>query len=288
MTDKSVSLVLGSGGARGLAHIGVIAELEARGHQIASISGCSIGALIGGIYAAGKLDLYTEWVTEITRIDMVNLLDLAWQSDGLIKGDKIINKLIDLVGDQQIETLPIPYTAVATDITNSCEVWLSKGSLFEAIRASISLPLFFTPVERRGARLIDGGCLNPVPIAPTFADETDLTIAVNLGGDPVSVDSDEPDTGPEEQSTEIQGWVGSMLADVRKSLKKHTSRDWGAYDVANEAFDAMQSTIARQKLAAYPPDIEIEIPRNACGTLEFNRAKEMIELGRTAARSALG
>ncbi|MDJ0910667.1 MAG: patatin-like phospholipase family protein, partial [Woeseiaceae bacterium] len=193
-----------------------------------------------------------------------------------------------LVGDQQIETLPIPYTAVATDITNSCEVWLSKGSLFDAIRASISLPLFFTPVERRGARLIDGGCLNPVPIAPTFADEMDLTIAVNLGGDPISVDSDEPDTGPEEQSTEIQGWVGSMLADVRKSLKKHTSRDWGAYDVANEAFDAMQSTIARQKLAAYPPDIEIEIPRNACGTLEFNRAKEMIELGRTAARSALG
>ncbi len=225
---------------------------------------------------------------EITSLDMVNLLDLAWQSDGLIKGDKIINKLIDLVGDQQIEALPISFTAVATDITNSCEVWLSKGSLFDAIRASISLPLFFTPVERRGARLIDGGCLNPVPIAPTFADETDLTIAVNLGGEPIVSRVDEADAGPAEQSEEIEGWIGSMIADVKKSIKQHTSRDWGAYDVANEAFDAMQSTIARQKLAAYPPDIEIEIPRNACGTLEFNRAAEMIELGRKTARAALG
>ncbi len=287
MTDKSVSLVLGSGGARGLAHIGVIAELEARGYGIASISGCSIGALIGGIYAAGDLDRYTEWVSEVTSLDIVQLLDLAWQSDGLIKGDKIINKLVDLVGDQMIETLPIPFTAVATDITNGCEVWLSKGSLFEAIRASISLPLFFTPVDRRGAKLIDGGCLNPVPIAPTFADETDLTIAVNLGGTPIPVAESEPETGPEEESADIQTWITSMVADVRKSLKQRTSRDWGAYDVANEAFDAMQSTIARQKLAAYPPDVEIEIPRNACGTLEFNRATEMIELGRTAAREAL-
>lgn len=287
-TVKTVSLVLGSGGARGLAHIGVIAELELRHYRIASISGCSIGALIGGIYAAGKLDRYTEWVSDITSLDMVNLLDLAWQSDGLIKGDKIVNKLIDLVGDQRIESLPIPFTAVATDITNSCEVWLSKGSLFDAIRASISLPLFFTPVERRGARLIDGGCLNPVPIAPTFADETDLTIAVNLGGTPISTEPEEPDTGLEAQSTEVAGWIGSMVADVRKSLKKRSSRDWGAYDVANEAFDAMQSTIARQKLAAYPPDVEIEIPRNACGTLEFNRATEMIALGRQAARNALG
>ena len=181
---RSVSLVLGSGGARGLAHIGVIAELEARGYRIASIAGCSIGALIGGIYAAGKLDAYTEWVSDISKLDMVALLDLAWQNDGLVKGDKIINKLVDLVGDQRIEDLPIPFTAVATDITNGTEVWMSSGRLFDAVRASISLPLFFTPFEYRNAKLIDGGCLNPVPIAPTWRDETDLTIAVNLGGEP--------------------------------------------------------------------------------------------------------
>ena len=287
-TKKRVSLVLGSGGARGLAHIGVIAELEERGWEIASIAGCSIGALIGGIYAAGKLDAYTDWVSDISKLDMVALLDLAWQNDGLVKGDKIINKLVDLVGDQRIEDLPIPFTAVATDITHGTEVWMSSGRLFDAVRASISLPLFFTPFEHRNAKLIDGGCLNPVPIAPTWRDETDLTIAVNLGGDPV----DEPmveierRTQPVDKST-VHGWVTSVVDELKNSIKARTSPDFDAYDVANQAFDAMQGSIARHKLAAYPPDVTIEIPRNACGTLEFDRAREMIELGRMRTREAL-
>ena len=141
---KTVSLVLGSGGARGLAHIGVIEALKEHDYEIASIAGCSVGALIGGIYAAGELDKFEEWVRGVSKLEIVNLLDVAWQSDGLVKGDKIIDKLVDLVGDQQIEDLPISFTAVATDITNGGEVWLSKGRLFDAIRASISLPLFFT------------------------------------------------------------------------------------------------------------------------------------------------
>ena len=173
--------MLGSGGARGLAHIGVIHELEEHGLEIASISGCSIGALIGGVYAAGKLDEFETWVRAITKMDMVNLLDLSWARHGLVKGDKIIGTLVELVGDKTIEDLPIPYTAVAADIENEKEVWLNSGRLFDAIRASISLPLFFTPVPYKGNYLIDGGVLNPVPIAPTFNDDTDLTIAVNLG-----------------------------------------------------------------------------------------------------------
>lgn len=287
--DTSVSLVLGSGGARGLAHIGVIAELEARGYRIASIAGCSIGALIGGIYAAGKLDAYTEWVSEISKLDMVALLDLAWQNDGLVKGDKIINKLVDLVGDQRIEDLPIPFTAVATDITHGTEVWMSTGRLFNAVRASISLPLFFTPFEYRDAKLIDGGCLNPVPIAPTWRDETDLTIAVNLGGEPDDELPVEPEQlrEPVDKST-VHGWVTAVVDELKNSVKARARPDFDAYDVANQAFDAMQSSIARHKLAAYPPDIAIEIPRNACGTLEFDRAREMIQLGRTRTREALG
>ncbi len=287
-SSKRVSLVLGSGGARGLAHIGVIAEIEERGWEVSSIAGCSIGALIGGIYAAGKLDAYTEWVSEISSLDIVTLLDLAWQSDGLIKGDKIINKLVDLVGDQDIEDLPIPFTAVATDITNGAEVWMSSGRLFDAIRASISLPLFFTPFEHRDAKLIDGGCLNPVPIAPTWRDETDLTIAVNLGGDPESelpVESAQR-TEPVDKST-VHGWVTSVVDELKTSIKARAKPDFDAYDVANQAFDAMQGTIARHQLATYPPDITIVIPRNACGTLEFDRAREMIELGRLRTREAL-
>lgn len=285
---KSVSLVLGSGGARGLAHIGIIHELEKNGYRIASVAGCSIGALIGGIYAAGKLDAFESWVREINKVDIVTLLDLAWQSDGLVKGDKIINTLVDLVGDVRIEDLPIRYTAVAAEIVSGTEVWLTSGHLFDAIRASISLPLFFTPVSHRDGQLIDGGVLNPVPIAPTFADDTDITIAVNLCGAPIEpLQMSEAPAEPPAGATMASQWVEGLIADVKRSLKQRTTGDWNAYDVANQAFDAMQSAIARQKLAAYPPDFEVEIARNACGTLEFHRADEMIRLGRHVAREQL-
>jgi NTE family protein len=285
---KSVSLVLGSGGARGLAHIGVIHELERRGLEIASISGCSIGALIGGVYAAGKLDEFETWVRAITKMDMVNLLDLSWARHGLVKGDKIIGTLVELVGDKTIEELPIPYTAVAADIENEKEVWLNSGRLFDAIRASISLPLFFTPVPYKGRYLIDGGVLNPVPIAPTFNDDTDLTIAVNLGGpasqDVISTNDKKPLPA---NSTSFRTRVGRFIRDLQSSDENGKADTLGAYDVADQAFDAMQSTIARQKLAAYPPDMVIEIPRNACGTFDFDHAAQIIELGRIKARECL-
>ncbi len=278
--EKTVSLVLGSGGARGLAHIGVIHWLEANDFKIKSISGCSMGAVVGGIYAAGKLDDFESWVRAITKVDIVTLLDLSWKKSGLVKGDKIINTLTELVGDVAIEDLPIKYTAVAADILNEKEVWLNSGKLFDAIRASISLPLFFTPFRYKDVDLIDGGVLNPVPIAPTFSDETDLTIAVNLGG---RVDSKEKITIDENSISENESpftqKITEFVESFRDSTVNHINREWGAYDIANQAFDAMQSTIARQKLAAYPADYFIEIARNACGTLEFNLASEMIELG---------
>jgi len=147
---KTISLVLGSGGARGLAHIGVIREIEANGFQIAAISGCSIGAMIGGIYAAGKLDEFERWICAVNKMDIVTLLDLSWGRNGLVKGDKIINTLVDLVGDKTIEELSIPFTAVAADIENEKEIWINEGRLFDAIRASISLPMFFTHVFYAG------------------------------------------------------------------------------------------------------------------------------------------
>ena len=283
---RRVSLVLGSGGARGLAHIGVIRELEKLGLQIASISGCSIGAVIGGVYAAGKLDEFESWVRAISKMDIVSLLDMSWSSDGLVKGDKIIETLVELVGDLQIEDLPISYTAIAADIKNEKEVWLRSGRLFDAIRASISLPLFFTPVPYKGVHLIDGGVLNPVPIAPTFNDDTDLTIAVNLGspaGDTLEVlDSDTSDDAPSSMAERI----GRYLTELRSSKADVSGDHIGAYDIADQAFDAMQGTIARHKLAAYPPDITINISRNVCGTFDFDRAAQIIELGRNKARVA--
>lgn len=286
---KSVSLILGSGGARGLAHIGVIRWLEEHDYEIKSISGCSIGALIGGVYAAGKLDEFESWLRKITKLDMVALLDIAWNKSGLIKGDKIINTLVDLVGDIKIENLSINYTAVAADINEEKEVWINSGRLFDAIRASISLPMFFTPHYYNGAYLIDGGVLNPVPIAPTFNDNTDITIAVNLAGklQPHNIKKDEAKVNDHPENNGISTKINAYIQQFKNKVDLSTHIDWGVYDIANQAFDAMQSTIARQKLAAYPPDISIEIARNTCGTFEFDRGCEIIELGYRKAQEVL-
>jgi NTE family protein len=285
---KTVSLVLGSGGARGLAHIGVIHWLEENDYKIRSIAGCSIGAVIGGIYAAGKLDEYEQWVRSITKFDIVTLLDLSWEKSGLLRGDKLINTLINLVGEQLIEELSISYTAVATDIKGQKEIWIKSGSLFDAMRASFAIPLLFTPFKYKGVDLVDGGVLNPVPIAPTFGDETDMTIAVNLGGP--AQNSEKPITlsaAPAFPSSPLREKINRFINRLQQSVTSSSGRDWGAYDIAIQAFEAMQSTIARQKLAVYPPDIVIEIARNACQTLEFDRASEMIELGHRKAKECL-
>ena len=285
---KTVSLILGSGGARGLAHIGVIDTLEKEGYEIRSIAGCSMGALIGGIYAAGKLDEFEHWVRAIDKVDIVSLLDIAWQKHGLVKGDKIIEALIDLVGDRLIEDLPIPFTAVAADVRNEKEIWLSSGKLFDAIRASISLPLFFTPVEYKHGHLIDGGVLNPVPIAPTFNDNTDLKIAVNLGGPVEKLQRKKrTDSDGDGELAGFKSRLQRFIDDLQESILTRDETEWSAYDIADQAFDAMQGAIARQKLAVYPPDIQIQIARNACGTLEFDRADEIIALGRDKAAEAL-
>ncbi|NOR57419.1 MAG: serine protease [Sulfurimonas sp.] len=272
MKKKKVSLVLGSGGARGMAHVGVIKWLEENNYEIESISGCSMGALIGGFYAAGKLDVYVDWIEDIDVIDMLKLLDFKG-SGGFVSGETLMDKMKELVGDCSIEELPIKFTAVAADIDAEKEVWINEGSLLNAIRASISLPLFFTPYLHNGKLLVDGGVLNPVPIAPTFHDSTDLTIAVNLGGDSVM----ESPLKKKKKDLPFSQKIKEYMSNI--SLPDSMTKENGMYVVANKSFEAMQSTIARMKLAAYPPDIEITVPENLCGTFEFNRAKEVVDYG---------
>jgi NTE family protein len=291
-TNKSVSLVLGSGGARGLAHIGIIKWLEENHYNIRSISGCSIGALIGGIYACDKLDVFEAWVRAISRRQIVGLLDISWGNQGLVEGERIITALKDLVGDRQIEDLPIEYTAVAADIQREKEVWLKQGSLFDAIRASISLPLFFTPFEMNGVKLLDGGILNPVPIAPTFEDDTDVTIAVNLGAPPSGNAKPVSETKTQKlSSSRIDGFhakITKFVEDLKNRTPPEVTGNWKMLNIADRTFDAMQGAISRQKLAAYPPDKTILIARDACGTLEFDRADEIIALGYAAAARTIG
>ena len=182
MTATTISLVLGSGGARGYAHIGVIEELIAHGYDIRSVAGSSMGALVGGVHAAGKLDAFRDWARPLQRLDVLRMLDPSFSGGGLIKGDRLIDKLRDMIGEQRIEDLPITYTAVAVDLLAQREVWFSRGSLFDAIRASIAIPTVLRPHQYQGRTLVDGGLLNPVPITPTLRDPTDCTIAVDING----------------------------------------------------------------------------------------------------------
>ncbi|MEO1246970.1 MAG: patatin-like phospholipase family protein [Pseudomonadota bacterium] len=290
--ETTLSLVLGSGGARGLAHIGVIRELEKAGFRIASISGCSIGAMVGGVYAAGKLDEFEDWVCAIRKVDIVKLLDIAWEKNGLMKGDRIMDTLTELVGDQQIEDLAIPFTAVASDLSRQKEVWLRKGSLFDAIRASISLPLLLTPVAYKDSLLIDGGVLNPVPIAPTLNDRTDFTLAVNLGGrlkEPsrsARAAVTDSEAGKSDERSLLHRKLVQFIGELGSSMSE-SDTSWGMYDIGNQAFDVMQSAIARHQLAVHPPDYVIEVPRNACGLFEVDRAREMISIGRNKTAALL-
>ena len=180
--SQRVALVLGSGGARGYAHIGVIEELLARGYQIDCIAGCSMGAVVGGIYAAGKLDEYRRWCESLDYLDVLRLLDVSFRL-GAIRGEKIFGKIRDILGEISIEELPIPFTAVATDLSNQQEIWFQEGCLHQAMRASAAIPSLFSPVVQGSRMLVDGGLLNPLPIIPVVSSHCDLIIAVNLNGD---------------------------------------------------------------------------------------------------------
>jgi len=306
----SLSLVLGSGGARGYAHIGVIQELEASGFAIRSIAGSSMGALIGGIYAAGKLGVFTDWVRPLQRLDVLRLLDWTISGGGFIKGDRIIGVLRDLIGDTNIEELPIPYTAVAVDLDVQREVWFSHGSLFDAIRASIAIPTIFRPYHYQGRLLVDGGLLNPLPVSPTLRDMTDCTIAVDINApaeplngctpagalDHGAAGQASPEMLPETTKTlssdghratyrrRIAEFIESMM---EKRERQAAIGEPGAFELFARSLDTVQETITRLKLAAEPPDLLITIPRNAAAFYEFHRADELIELGRKRTREAL-
>jgi NTE family protein len=289
---KTVSLVLGSGGARGLAHIGVIEWLTENGFEIRSIAGSSMGALIGGIYAAGKLDVYKRWVTALDKRGVWRLLDPTLGRAGLFKGMRVIETLRKLIGDCNIEDLPISFTAVATDVEEQKEVWLNRGPLFDAIRASIAVPLVFIPHKVNGRWLLDGSLVNPLPIAPTLRDVTDLTIAVNLCGlvektEPAAPPSPLPED-PAPTADNYRARARLFLYELRQRFRSSGSRlDWGYFDIVALSMETMQNTIARLKLAAYTPDVTITIARNAARPFEFYRANELIELGREKAEEML-
>lgn len=334
---KTVALTLGSGGARGYAHIGAIEVLEERGYEIVAISGCSMGALVGGMYAAGKMKDYKDWVTGLGQFDVLKLLDVTFNSVGAIRGEKIFSVVREMLGDIRVEDLPIAYTAVATDLLAHKEIWFQEGPLDQAIRASVAIPSVVTPLVLNGRVLVDGALLNPLPIIPTISSHADMIVAVNLSGE-----DDRrrriPDAGFNEagelEEGETEEWmdvirekasrwfdwdaiktfstrkVGVAPGDspedkISKAVEKkrvdkvqddpdlaHETIDWdklgiGKFDVMNLTIETMQSALVQYKIAGYPPDLLVNVPKNASRSYDYHKAPELIQLGRERMAAAL-
>ena len=281
MNTKDVALALSSGGARGLAHIGAIEELESNGYHITSIAGCSMGALIGGVYAAGKLEEFREWMKTIDRKKMLELTDFSFSINHLVKGNRIIEAIMDFVPDIAIEELPIPYCAVATDLKAGREVVIDKGSLFEAIRASISLPSFYEPVQRDDMILIDGGVINPIPLNRVKRNAGDILVGVDVSGHDYKSQWDEM-----HRLTEWQKNDNSLKAKILDKLIPDNI-EFNYYTVLSRTSSLMirQNSILMAKLMK--PEMLIDIQMNRYGTFDFDKSEKLIAIGRQKTAQAI-
>ncbi|OKH82375.1 esterase [Mycobacterium sp. ST-F2] len=314
-----VALVLGSGGARGYAHIGVIDALRERGFDIVGISGSSMGALVGALQAAGTLDEFTTWASALTQSAVLRLLDPSLTAAGVLRAEKILTAVREIIGPRTIESLPIPFTAVSTDLIAGKSVWLQRGPIDAAIRASIAIPGVIAPYLLDGRLLADGGILDPLPMAPLAAVNADLTIAVSLNASDPTPPADAPSATAElmarmRRSTTslIDRAAASTLLDgptARSVLSRFSNAvdsvdhvadpgaeadvedtpmpRLGGFEVMNRTIEISQAALMRHTLAAYPPDLLIEVPRTVCRSLEFYRADEVIEIGHELACAAL-
>ena len=257
MEKRRVALVLAGGGARGVAHIGAIEELERQGFEIAAVAGTSMGALVGGVYASGRLTEFKEWMCTLDKYKVFGLVDFTLSSEGLVKGDRVIKAMQELVPDVRIEQMPVPFAAVAADLLTGREVVLDRGGLYEAIRASISIPSVFRPVHRDGMVLVDGGTVNPLPLNRVRREEGDLLVAVDVsapfGADPTT--------------------------------RANASLNY--YKVLIASSQIMQQHITQLMCRLYRPDVLVQMPADSYGMFEFYRSAELIEAGRAATRAAL-
>jgi NTE family protein len=294
MADRrKVSIALSSGGARGLAHIGVIEEILRRGHSIAAISGSSMGAFVGGLYAAGTMEGYKKWVLDLDKLDVFSLIDFTFSTHGFIKGEKVFDEMKKqgFIPKVNIEKLTIPLAIVAADIINNEEIVFTSGDLYNAVRASVSIPNVFTPIERPDGMLVDGGVLNPLPIKHVPKTNSDLIIAVDVNAlipyKKPKLPKIKKNDADKEQNTIDQlkaKWNELFLSDQKKSTKKDKL---GYFDMLNRTIQVMQDKIIQYTIETSPPDILIQISKHAGGSFEFFKAKEFIEAGRQACALAL-
>lgn len=286
--DHKIVLALGAGGARGLAQIGVIEVLQERGLQIKAIAGTSCGALVGGACAAGKLPELTRWMQMTSRAEMLRLLDPGFGRPAMFTGERLLRVLREVVGEPRIEDLAIDFTAVAVDLLRQREVWLRRGDLWDAIRASFAIPGIFTPMVIGDMELVDGGLLAPLPITATRLAGPHRVIAIDIHSQPQNLADDPVREVAAEHGKAAPGvfgrWVERHFGDEDKPVPQ---RHFKLMEVMSRALDTMQERIARVQLALEPPELLIRIPRDSCEFYEFWRATELIDIGRREAEKAL-
>jgi len=283
---KNVALVLSSGGARGFAHIGAIKMLERQGYTITSVAGASMGALVGGIYASGLLPQFEEWVTTIDKMEILRLTDLTLSSRGLVKGKKIIEKIKEIVPDRNIEDLRIPFCAVATDILKGKEKVFTKGGLYDAIRASISIPTIFQPFRIGEDFYVDGGLVNPVPINRIKRHEGDLLAIVNVNADTPP----EPKMEPEEKPADNKyiSKIRSIQAKLSRETPGNSKNNIGLFSLSNRSIAIMLRQITDLSLMNHEIDITVNISRDSFEIYDFYKAGDIIKAGEDATLKALG
>lgn len=285
--SKKISLVLSGGGARGIAHIGVIEELESQGFEIVSISGTSMGALVGGVYALGKMQEFKQWLFSLDKVKTFNLVDFTFSTSGFIKGDKVLNKMKDFIPDSKIEDLEISYRALAVDLNSKSEFVFSEGSIYEAIRASIAIPSILKPVRVKDMLFVDGGVLNNLPINHVQRTDNDILVAVNVNADVPVLKPKLTKKKEESILISYQNKIKEFYAQLSNINIKSKSESMGYFELIRNTIILMTSQITKLTLEKYSTDILINVSRNSSETYDFFKAEELVEIGRYAAQRAI-
>jgi len=284
---QKVALVLSGGGARGMAHIGVIEELEKRGYEISSIAGTSMGSVVGGAYALGELDTFKDFLYTLDKRKVLNLVDFSFSKQGLVKGDKMFGKMKGFIADTRIEELRIPFAAVAVDIINYKEVVFRSGSIYDALRASVSIPTLFTPVKTESGLLVDGGVMNNIPIDIVERTAGDILVAVDVNA---NIPVNKPAITKKEEEVR-QSTYRKRVSEFQRHLlgngPKNSEPTLGFFDLLNKTISLMTHHTAQLLMEKHAPDILIEIAHDSCAMYDFYRAEEMVEIGRHAAQLKL-
>lgn len=283
MRQVKIGLALGSGAAKGWAHIGVINALVRAGIQIDVVAGCSVGALVGAAYATGRLRQMEKWVHSFSYWDVLRLMDVSWRRGGILRGDRVFSQVRQLISEDDIAQCQLPFGAVATNLSTGRELWLTDGDLHSAVRASCSMPGLLPPVSYNGYWLVDGAVVNPVPISLTRALGADIVIAVDLQHDAHLMQQDLLSITPEQETeAEVSSWSARLRQHFGRLTQRRTQHTPGAMEIMSTSIQVLENRLKRNRMAGDPPDVLIQPFCPQISTLDFHRTAEATEAGKLA------